>query len=47
MGYSYRDISFGNLFFDPDTGDVLICDNDNVSANGKDMSGVPVRVKVV
>jgi hypothetical protein len=25
----------------------LICDNDNVSANGKDMSGVPVRVKVV
>lgn len=32
MGYSYRDISFGNLFFDPDNGDVLICDNDNVSA---------------
>ena len=30
MGYSYRDISFGNVFFDPDTGDVLICDNDNV-----------------
>ena len=40
MGYSYRDISFGNLFFDPDTGDVLICDNDNVSANGKDDSAV-------
>lgn len=40
MGYSYRDISFGNLFFDPDTGDVLICDNDNVSANGKDDSSV-------
>lgn len=34
MGFSYRDISFGNLFFDPDNGDVLICDNDNVSANG-------------
>lgn len=34
MGYSYRDISFGNVFFDPDTGDVLICDNDNVSYNG-------------
>lgn len=32
-GYSYRDISFGNVFFDPDTGDVLICDNDNVSYN--------------
>lgn len=40
MGYSYRDISFGNLFFDPDTGDVLICDNDNVSANGADSSSV-------
>lgn len=40
MGYSYRDISFGNLFFDPDTGDVLICDNDNVSANGAKNSSV-------
>ena len=34
MGFSYRDISFGNVFFDPDNGNVLICDNDNVSANG-------------
>lgn len=33
-GYSYRDISFGNVFFNPDTGDVLICDNDNVAPNG-------------
>lgn len=40
MGLSYRDISFGNLFFDPDSGDVLICDNDNVSANGMDDSSV-------
>lgn len=40
MGYSYRDISFGNLFFDPDTGDVLICDNDNVSVNNKDDSSI-------
>ena len=40
MGYSYRDISFGNMFFDPDNGDVLICDNDNVSANGLDDSSV-------
>lgn len=40
MGYSYRDISFGNLFFDPDSGEVLICDNDNVSANGFDNSAV-------
>ncbi len=40
IGHSYRDISFGNLFFDPDNGDVLICDNDNVSVNGNDDSGV-------
>lgn len=40
MGYSYRDISFGNLFFDPDNGDVLICDNDNVSVNSQDDSAV-------
>lgn len=36
MGYSYRDISFGNLFLNPNNGDVLICDNDNVSPNGFD-----------
>ncbi len=30
-GFSYRDISFGNVFFDAKTGDVKICDNDNVS----------------
>ena len=35
MGAKYQDISFGNLFFDPDTGDVLICDNDNVSFDPK------------
>ncbi|WP_436698699.1 protein kinase domain-containing protein [Nocardioides sp. BYT-33-1] len=29
-GLCYRDISFGNVFFDPANGDVLICDNDNV-----------------
>jgi len=38
MGFSYRDISFGNLFFDPKTGDVLICDNDNVAPNGETCS---------
>jgi DNA-binding helix-hairpin-helix protein with protein kinase domain len=32
-GLCYRDISFGNAFFDPNTGEVLICDNDNVAAN--------------
>src|SRR5262249_43447765 len=29
-GLCYRDVSEGNLMFDPGTGDVLICDNDNV-----------------
>jgi len=32
-GLSYRDISFGNVFFDPIKGDVLICDNDNVAVD--------------
>jgi len=32
-GYCYRDIAAGNLMFDPHTGDVLICDNDNVGIN--------------
>lgn len=34
-GLCYRDISFGNLFFDPENGEVRICDNDNVSVDGK------------
>lgn len=32
-GNCYRDVSRGNLMFDPKTGDVLICDNDNVGIN--------------
>jgi len=39
-GYSYCDINFGNVFFDPDTGDVLICDNDNVTIDGMEQSQV-------
>ena len=39
-GFCYRDISFGNVFFDPATGDVLICDNDNVLENGKTEGGI-------
>lgn len=39
-GLCYRDISFGNLFFDPKTGGVLICDNDNVSVGGAGWDGV-------
>lgn len=40
MGLCYRDISFGNVFFDPDSGEVLICDNDNVAVDGKGEAGV-------
>lgn len=32
-GHCYRDISAGNLMFDPVPGDILICDNDNVGIN--------------
>ncbi|MBG0744785.1 MAG: protein kinase [Cylindrospermopsis raciborskii KL1] len=39
-GLCYRDISFGNVFFDPKTGDILICDNDNVTINGDQEGGV-------
>ena len=35
MGYCYGDLSFGNAFIDPTTGDILICDNDNVVVNGE------------
>lgn len=34
-GLCYRDISFGNVFFDPGTGEVRICDTDNVDENGQ------------
>jgi DNA-binding helix-hairpin-helix protein with protein kinase domain len=34
-GLCYRDISFGNVFFDPASGSVQICDNDNVDVDGQ------------
>lgn len=40
QGLCYRDISFGNAFFDPATGDILIADNDNVSVDGAGVLGV-------
>jgi DNA-binding helix-hairpin-helix protein with protein kinase domain len=42
-GLCYRDISFGNVFFDPVNGEVRICDNDNVDVNGKEgpIGGTP------
>lgn len=34
-GIAYRDINWGNIFFDPRTGDVLVCDNDNAVVEGE------------
>jgi serine/threonine protein kinase len=34
QGWCYRDISFGNVFLEPGTGEILICDNDNVAVDG-------------
>lgn len=40
-GMCYRDISFGNVFFNPEKGSILICDNDNVSIDSDELeSGV-------
>ena len=36
-GLSYQDMNDGNFFIHPKTGDVLICDNDNVAPNGVNM----------
>lgn len=35
-GYSYQDLNDGNFFVEPETGKVLICDNDNVAPNKTD-----------
>lgn len=34
---SYQDMNDGNFFINPDTGDVMICDNDNVAPDGTNM----------
>ena len=36
-GLSYQDMNDGNFFINPDTGDVLICDNDNVAPDGSNL----------
>lgn len=36
-GYSYQDLNDGNFFINPHTGDVLICDNDNVAPYGTNL----------
>ena len=40
QGLCYRDISFGNVFFDPATGEVQVCDNDNVAIDGSGNGGI-------
>jgi DNA-binding helix-hairpin-helix protein with protein kinase domain len=37
-GFCYQDINFGNVFFRPSDGDILICDNDNVDIDGAQAS---------
>jgi serine/threonine protein kinase len=39
-GLSYKDISINNVFMEPQTGDILICDNDNCTYEGITYSGV-------
>lgn len=34
QGLAYQDINWGNLFFNPDSGRILICDNDNAVPDG-------------
>lgn len=34
-GYCYQDMNDGNFFINPNTGKVLICDNDNVTQNSE------------
>lgn len=36
-GFSYQDLNDGNFFVNPKTGDVLICDNDNVAPYGNNL----------
>lgn len=37
-GFCYQDVNFGNIFLDPRTARVLICDNDNVNIDGAEAS---------
>jgi len=43
-GYNYQDLNDGNFFINPKTGDVLICDNDNVSEEGYE-SGIKGKAR--
>lgn len=37
LGLSYQDLNDGNFFINPESGEILICDNDNVLPNGWNM----------
>lgn len=37
QGFSYQDLNDGSFFMDPNTGALLICDNDNVAADKKNL----------
>lgn len=39
-GFSYQDLNDGGFFVDPNTGDVLICDCDNVCPDGANITGI-------
>jgi DNA-binding helix-hairpin-helix protein with protein kinase domain len=39
-GFCYRDLSFGNLFLNPHSGQILIADNDNIVVDGTDEDGI-------
>ena len=39
-GLCYKDISLGNLFLEPGSGRILICDNDNVDIDGRGQGSV-------
>ena len=43
-GYNYQDLNDGNFFINPNTGKVLICDNDNVSEFGQN-SGIAGKAR--
>jgi serine/threonine protein kinase len=43
-GYNYQDLNDGNFFINPKNGDILICDNDNVSEHGKN-SGIAGKAR--
>ncbi|MCR4660595.1 MAG: hypothetical protein K5765_01180 [Clostridia bacterium] len=36
-GYSYQDLNDGSFFLNPENGKLLICDNDNVTADGRNL----------